>query len=71
VQGLVYNKALYLIIKERAKLHKAEDDASLKWLCRCTIQILMGVPCFYNLFECLRDGGQVLLKDIHPFWWYD
>jgi hypothetical protein len=31
----------------------------------------MGVPCFHNLFKRLRDGGQVLLEDIHPFWWYD
>ena len=31
----------------------------------------MGVPCFHDLFNRLRDCGQVLLEDIHPFWWYD
>jgi hypothetical protein len=71
VQGLVYDRALYLIIQERAKLHKAEDDASLEWLCQCTIQASMGVPCFHDLFKRLRDSGQVLPEDIHPFWWYD
>jgi hypothetical protein len=67
----VHDKALYLIIRERAKLYKAKDEATLEWLCCCTIQASLGVPCFYNLFKRLKDGGQVLLKDIHPFWWYD
>jgi len=31
----------------------------------------MGVPCFHDLFNRLKDGGQVLLEDIHPFWWYN
>jgi hypothetical protein len=71
VQGLVHNKALFLIIREQAKLHKAKDEATLEWLCQCTIQASIGVPCFYDLFNCLRDKGQVLLEDIHPFWWYN
>lgn len=71
VQGLVHDKALFLIIRERAKLHKAEDEATLKWPCQCTIQASMGLPCFHDLFNRLRDGGQVLPEDIHPFWWYD
>jgi hypothetical protein len=71
VQSLVYDKALYLIIRERAKLHKAEDEATLEWPCQCTTKASIGIPCFHDLFYCLKDGGQVLLKDIHPFWWYD
>ena len=31
----------------------------------------MGVLCFHDLFHRLKDGGQVLPEDIHPFWWYD
>ena len=30
VQGLVHDEALYLIARERAKLRKAEDEATLK-----------------------------------------
>ena len=63
----MHNKALFLIIRERAKLHKAEDEATLKWPCQCTIQASIRVPCYYNLFKRLRDSRQVLLKDIHPF----
>ena len=43
----------------------------LEWPCQSTIQASMGVPCFHDLFNRLRDGGQVLPEDIHPFWWYD
>lgn len=67
----MHDRALYLIIQEWAKLYKAEDGATLEWPCQCTIQLLIGLPCFHDLFLCLKDGGQVLLKDIHPFWWYD
>ena len=31
----------------------------------------MGILCYYDLFNRLKEGGQVLLEDIHPFWWYD
>lgn len=31
----------------------------------------MGVPCFHDLFNRLKDGGKVLPEDIHQFWWYD
>ena len=31
----------------------------------------MGLPCFHDLFLCLKDSGQVLPKDVHPFWWYN
>jgi len=31
----------------------------------------MGIPCYHDLFHRLKDGGQVLPKDIHQFWWYD
>jgi hypothetical protein len=31
----------------------------------------MGVPCYHDLFERMKGGGQVLPEDIHPFWWYD
>jgi hypothetical protein len=68
VQGLVYDRALLLIVRERAKLHKAEDKANIDWPCRCTIQASMGVLCYHDLFERLREGGQVLPEDIHPFW---
>ena len=70
VQHLVYNKALLLIMHERVKLYKLEEEANLDWPCQCTIQRSMGLPCYHNLFERLRDGGQVLPEDIHPFWWY-
>lgn len=67
----MHDKALLLVIRERAKLHKAEEEATLVWPCQCTIQALMGVLCYHNLFHRLKDGGQVLPGDIHPFWWYD
>lgn len=67
VQSLVYDKALYLIIREHVKLHKAKDEATLKWLCWCTAKAFIGIPCFYNLFYHLKNGGQVLLEDIHLF----
>jgi hypothetical protein len=71
IQGLVHDTALYLLIRERAKLHKAEDEATLVLPCQCTIKASMGLPCFHDLFHRLKDGGQVLPEDIHPFWWYD
>lgn len=67
----MHDKALFLIIRERAKLHKAEDEATLSWPCRCTIRASMGLPCFHDLFNRLQDGGQVLPEDIHQFWRYD
>jgi hypothetical protein len=67
IQGLVHDRALRLIIKEKAKLHKAEDEANLTWPCQCTIQASMGVPCYHDLFERMKGGGQVLPEDIHPF----
>jgi hypothetical protein len=71
VQGIVYDRALLLIVRECANLHKAEEEASLEWPCQCTIQASMGVLCYHDLFKRLRDGGQVLPEDIHAFWWYD
>jgi hypothetical protein len=71
VQGLVHDRALHLIRQEKAKLHKAEDEATLTWPCSCTVQASLGIPCYHYLFERLKDGGRVLPKDIHPFWWYD
>jgi len=71
VQSLVYDRALLLIVREQAKLHKAEDKANMDWPCRCTIQQTIGILCYHDLFERLKDGGQVLPRDIHPFWWYD
>jgi hypothetical protein len=71
IQSLVYDRALQLIVIEQAKLHKAEDEANMDYPCRYTIQESMGVLCYHDLFERLRDSGQVLPQDIHPFWWYD
>jgi hypothetical protein len=72
IQGLVHDKALHLIIKEKAKLHKAETEATLLTEpCQCTVRSCMGVPCFHELSQRLSDAGQVLPEDIHPFWWYD
>jgi hypothetical protein len=65
----VYNKVLFLIIQEKAKLHKAENEATLLAKpCCCTIQSFIRVLCFHNLAYCLSEEGQVLLEDIHPFW---
>jgi hypothetical protein len=30
IQGFVYNRVLYLVIQERAKLYKAEEEATLE-----------------------------------------
>jgi hypothetical protein len=72
IQGLVHDKALNLVIQEKAKLYKAEDAATLLTEpCKCTIQSSMGILCFHDLAYRLSEGGQVLPEDIHPFWWYD
>ena len=73
IQGLVYDRALYLILKERAKLHKAQAEARAELEpCNCTIKASIGLPCFHTVFERVGDGlGQILLEDIHPFWWYN
>jgi hypothetical protein len=71
VQGLVHDRALHLIRREKAKLHKAEDEANLNWLCNCIVQASLGIPCYHDLFERFYNGGRVLPEGIHPFWWYD
>ena len=73
IQGLVYDRALYLILQGRAKLHKVQAEARAELgPCNYTIKALLGLPCFYTILERVRDGlGQILPEDIHPFWWYN
>jgi hypothetical protein len=80
VQGLIYDRALYLILCECAKLHKAKEQASSRVQreanradlgpCTCTVKTSMGIPCFHTVFERLNGNGHILPEDIHPFWWY-
>jgi hypothetical protein len=79
VQGLVYDRALYLILCECAKLHKAKETANQAQRqatradlgpCTCTVKASLGIPCFHTLFNRIADNGHILPKDIHPFWWY-
>ena len=30
----------------------------------------MGLPCYHIIWERKRDGGVILLEDIHPHWYY-
>jgi hypothetical protein len=72
VQQLVHDRALQLILYECAKLHKAqEQEQKITWPCKCTITNSHGLPCFHLISERFKKGGQILLIDIHPFWWYD
>jgi hypothetical protein len=72
VQSLVYNRALFLILAECAKLHKAKEQHVVLPTCRCTIKASMGLPCFHTVAEHLEKPGlgYILPEDIHPFWWY-
>jgi hypothetical protein len=60
-----------LIIYEKAKLHKAEEQGNLAWPCNYSIQTSHRLLYYHDLFERMQSGGQVLPGDIHPFWWYD
>jgi hypothetical protein len=71
IQGLVYNRALFLILVERAKLHKAQENGQNSLgVCTCTITTSMGIPCFYKVAERLKSTRHILLEDVHHFWWY-
>jgi hypothetical protein len=69
IQSLVCDWALFLILVEWVKLHKAEEQGSLSVYC-CTITASIGIPCFHKVFERLRGAGHILPEDVHPFWWY-
>jgi hypothetical protein len=69
VQSLVYDRALFLILAECAKLYKAKEQGSLG-LCTCKIEKSMGLPCFHTVEKRLASPGYILPEDIHPFWWY-
>jgi hypothetical protein len=80
VQGLIYNRVLYLILCECAKLYKAKEQASSQvqreanrsdlGLCTYTVKTSIGIPCFHTVFKWLNGNGHILPEDIHPFWWY-
>jgi hypothetical protein len=69
VQSLVYDRALFLILAECAKLHKAKEQHAVLPACRCTIKASMGLPCFHTVAERLKKPGlrYILPEDIHPF----
>jgi hypothetical protein len=76
VQGLVYDRALHLILHECAKLHKAKEAHSQAQRqairadlgpCTCIVKSSLGIPCFHTLFDRFADNGHVLPEDIHPF----
>ena len=73
IQRLVYDRALFLILAECAKLHKAKEQAqgAELGLCNCTIKQSMGLPCFHTVNQRLSGGGYILPEDIHPFWYYE
>jgi hypothetical protein len=76
----VYDRALYLILCECAKLYKAKEQASTHAqkqatrtdleLCTYTVKAFIGIPCFHTVFDRFAENGYILLKDIHLFWWY-
>jgi predicted transcriptional regulator len=70
VQSLVHDQALFLIVVECAKLHKAKEQNADLGPCNCTIKQSMGLPCFHTVHKRLLNGGYILPTDIHPFWWY-
>jgi hypothetical protein len=80
VQSLVHDRALHLILRECAKLHKAKEQASTHAQkqanradlgpCTCIVKASLGIPCFHTVFDRFIDNGQILPEDIHPFWWY-
>lgn len=71
IQSLVYNRALFLILAECAKLHKEQEKSNNLGICTCAIKKSMGLPCFHIVSQRLAHPGNILLEDIHPFWWYN
>jgi hypothetical protein len=67
IQSLVYNRALHLILRQCAKLHKAKEENTHLRPCICTIKQSMGLPCFHTIHQRFVRGGYILLEDIHPF----
>jgi hypothetical protein len=70
VQSLVYDRVLFLILVEYAKLHRLKEQNTELGPCIYTIKASMGLPCFYIVSERLSTGGYIQPTDIHPFWWY-
>jgi hypothetical protein len=68
IQSLVYDKALHLILRQCAKLHKAKEENTHLGPCLCTIKQLISLPCFYTVYQQFLRSGYILLEDIHPFW---
>jgi hypothetical protein len=70
IQSLVCDQALFLILVERAKLHKAQEQGQNLGVCNCTVTTSMGIPCFHKVAERLCGARHILPEDVHPFWWY-
>jgi hypothetical protein len=77
VQGLVYDRALYLVLREYAKLYKAKKTTNQAQRqatradlgpCTCTIKASLGILYFHTLFDRFEDNGHILPEDIYPFW---
>src|SRR5579859_5502978 len=59
----VNGNTLQKILTERAKLPVSRPPMAD---CTCTIQQSIGLPCFHTIWKRQREGGVILLEDIHP-----
>jgi hypothetical protein len=63
----VHGYALQKILQEHAKLPATRPPPPS---CICSISQSIGLPCYHTIWERKRDGGVILLEDIHPHWYY-
>ncbi len=70
IKDLVYDRALIRILGEKAKLHRCIEEQGSLLQCDCTIQALIGLPCFYTLYKRMKSPDYLQPLDIHAYWWY-
>ena len=69
VQRHIHDRALFLILVECVKRHKAKEASRLGPY-NYIIKQSMELPRFHTVDERLSNGGHILPEYIHPFWWY-
>jgi hypothetical protein len=63
----VHGHALLKILQEHAKLPPAGPPLPY---CSCTVRQSFGLPCYHTIWKRKRNGGVILLSDIHQHWYY-
>ncbi|KAI0993638.1 hypothetical protein K3495_g14546 [Podosphaera aphanis] len=63
--GFVHPSALIKILEEKGKLTDALPQA-----CICSIEQIMGLPCFHKIHARQRSSGKIALAYIDPHWYY-